>query len=565
MGSAGGTLWRELQSQRSIVDGATWTHGRHTVKFGGEIRQIRTDNYQFTPWAFTFNNNFTNQVGFPASGFDYASFLLGLPSNYTYQIFPGYFRPRASVYALYAQDDVRVNRRLTVNLGLRWSAPTYYHEAHNLSSVFDISKNQYVQLGVNGMRNTAWDNSWWNFGPRFGFAYTPFAKSNAVIRGGFGMFTVGNALSGATGYLNNSPLFSDSDAGRFQTTDNINWRTTLDNIPYSPADKLGTNALSVNVFPAHNPMSYIEQWNLTVGREFKSVLVEVGYAGQHGVHMQPNYAYQYNANAIPLAQASVAQGHFTSPYVPYPLYPNGVNINSWLESTRLHELEVKAEKRFGSGISFLGAYTWQKPIVCGDGAYRDPIGNRGLDCGISGLGNQQRLTASWVWEPAFGPGRHWLNHGFLRYPLGGWEVDGIATLLAGQWLTLTTSTNTEVIGNSTTRPNLIGNPALPDGQQTLNQWYNVSAFAVPTLYTAGNAGRSLFLGPGFESVDLTVARRFWGFGSERRYLAFRWELYNASNTPNYGNPNLVIGSATAGKITSAGNARVMQAALKFYF
>jgi hypothetical protein len=170
-----------------------------------------------------------------------------------------------------------------------------------------------------------------------------------------------------------------------------------------------------------------------------------------------------------------------------------------------------------------------------------------------------------VWEPAFGPGRHWLNHGFLRYPLGGWEVDGIATLLAGQWLTLTTSTNTEVIGNSTTRPNLIGNPALPDGQQTLNQWYNVSAFAVPTLYTAGNAGRSLFLGPGFESVDLTVARRFWGFGSERRYLAFRWELYNASNTPNYGNPNLVIGSATAGKITSAGNARVMQAALKFYF
>lgn len=142
-------------------------------------------------------------------------------------------------------------------------------------------------------------------------------------------------------------------------------------------------------------------------------------------------------------------------------------------------------------------------------------------------------------------------------------MDGVATLLTGGWLTLTTSTNTEVIGNSTTRPNLVGNPA--PSQQTLDQWYNVSAFQVPQLYTAGNAGRSLFQGPGFESVDLTVARRFWGFGSERRYLIFRWEMYNVSNTPNYGNPNTTIGSATAGKITSAGNARVMQAALKFYF
>jgi hypothetical protein len=130
---------------------------------------------------------------------------------------------------------------------------------------------------------------------------------------------------------------------------------------------------------------------------------------------------------------------------------------------------------------------------------------------------------------------------------------------------MTTSTDTEVIGASTTRPNLVGNPVLPSDQRTLNQWYNVGAFAVPQLYTAGNAGRSLLLGPAKENVDLTIARRFTGFGSEKRYLLFRWELYNASNTPFYANPNTTIGSATAGKITSASNARVMQAALKFYF
>ena len=94
-----------------------------------------------------------------------------------YRIFPGYFKSRASVYALFVQDDIRVSRKLTVNLGLRSrDAPMYYHEAQNRSGVFDLTKGEYVQFGTNGFRDTPWKNDLNNFGPRIGFAYSPIAN-----------------------------------------------------------------------------------------------------------------------------------------------------------------------------------------------------------------------------------------------------------------------------------------------------------------------------------------------------------------------------------------------------
>jgi outer membrane receptor protein involved in Fe transport len=124
------------------------------------------------------------------TGWDYASFLLGLPRTFGYRIFPGYFKSRGSVYALFAQDDIRVNRKLTINLGLRWDAPLYYHEAQDRSGVFDLSKGQYQQLGQNGFRRTPWNNDLNNFGPRFGFAYNP--TENTIVRGGYGLFMGGH-------------------------------------------------------------------------------------------------------------------------------------------------------------------------------------------------------------------------------------------------------------------------------------------------------------------------------------------------------------------------------------
>ncbi len=376
LGSSGDTLFFELQDSKSLVNVTSWVRDRHTIKFGGEARLIRTDNLQPNPGTTVWNFQpiYTNQVGVANTGWDYASFLLGMPRTFAYRIFPGFFYSRSSVYALFVQDDFRVNRKLTLNLGMRWDAPLYYREAQNRSGTFDLSKGQYQQFGQNGFRRTPWKNDLNNFGPRFGFAYNPIAHT--IVRGGFGIFSVGTMSGGAFGFMLSDPIFADADGGRYNTIDQITPCTTLDRIPYEPVDKLGRNALAVTVFPENNPMSYFSQWNLNVQREVKGYLFEVGYAGSKGTHLQYG---NYNLNAIPVALSPQAQGRRIAPFVQYPQYPNGVNIATWIGSSSYHSIQVKSERRFSAGLSYISAFTFSKLINTGENGYRDPLGNRNLD------------------------------------------------------------------------------------------------------------------------------------------------------------------------------------------
>jgi len=565
LGAAGGTLWEELQGARSLVDQVAIQRGKHTIKIGGEIRYIRTDNYQPNPnsGSFNFANTFTNQVGFGSTGYAYASFLLGLPTAFNYTIYPDYFRSRASVFAAYVQDDIRVSKKLTVNLGLRWDDPNQFHELHNRSGIFNLNTGLYQQFGVDGFRTTTWPNTYADFGPRIGFAHSPFSDSKTVIRGGFGLFTIGTQLSGATGNMPNTPIFADTNTGRYTTTDNVNWATTLDHINYAPATKTSAGgALSVGIYPDYNPMSYKLQWNLSVSHDFNGYLVEVGYVGDHGVHLSNG---SYNENAIPLALAAVAQGHKTAPYIAYPLYPNGVTVNDWIGSSHLEELVSKVEKRYGKGFSMLGAFTWQKPMAT-TGGYRDPVGNRNLEAGISGLGNKFRLTDAWTYELPLGKGRHWSSKSPFAVPFSDWEINGVLTMLSGAWLTPGLNFDSQQNGGSD-YPNVVlgQDPNLPRDQRTLAHWFNTNAFVAPVGYSASNAGHSLFVGPGVANLDMALGRRFHGFGNERRQLEFRGEVYNAPNRPIFGNPNTTVSNPNYGMITSASGQRTMQLGLKFYF
>jgi len=565
LGAAGGTLWEELQGARSLVDQVAIQKGKHTLKIGGEIRYIRTDNYQPGPnsGSFNFANTFTNQVSFSSSGVAYASFLLGLPTSFNYTIYPDYFRSRASVFAAYVQDDIRVNSRLTVNLGLRWDDPNQFHELLNRSGIFNLATGQYQQFGVNSFRTTAWPNTYTDFGPRLGFAYSPVKGSNTVIRGGFGLFTIGTQLSGATGNMPNTPIFADTDTGRYTTTDNVTWATTLDHINYAPATKTTAgNALSVGIYPDYNPMSYKLQWNLSVSHDFKGYLVEAGYVGDHGVHLSNG---GYNMNAIPLSLAAAAQGRKVAPYIAYPQFPNGITVNDWIGSSYLEEFVSKVEKRYAKGFSMLTSFTWQKPMAL-TGGYRDPVGNRNLDRGISGLGNKLRLTSAYTYELPLGKGRHWAGKTPLAIPFEDWEINGIVTMLSGAWLTPGLNSDNVQNGGSV-YPNAVSgqDPNLPRDQRTNDHWFNTNAFSTPAAWVAGNAGHALFLGPGVANFDLSLGRRFKGFGNESRQVEFRGEVYNAPNRPIMGNPNTTVGNPNYGRITGASQPRSMQLGLKFYF
>jgi len=564
LGATTDTTFQEWQTQETLTDTFSWNRGRHNLRMGGWIRKLLTNNLQpgALNTAWTFNNVFTNQPGNSNTGFDYASFLLGLPSAMTYSIFPDFFRSRATLYAVFAQDDFHVSRNLTLNIGVRWDAPNFYHEAQNRSGVFDLNQGQYVQFGANGFRTTPWNNDWHNVNPRFGFAYNTFG-GKAVIRGGYGVFLAGVSSAGASGYMLTSPIFADSDQGRYTTTDQIHWLTTLDNIPYQPIDTTGRTSKSVSVFPADNPLAYIQQYNFNIQTQWKTILFQAGYVGTRGSHL--TYG-SYNNNAIPVALAPAAKGQFVAPYVPYPQYPLGVTINSWIGSSDYNALQLKAEKRFSRGLAFVVNYTHSKFIDVGNAGYRDPVGNRNLDRGLSPYNVPNRIVAGYNYQIPFGPGRQWLTHGVLAHAIGGWEFNGITTFQSGPTLSPGLATNTCVCGNNRSAPNVSGNPMT--GPQSLGNWFDTSVFSFPAQYTIGNAGRGLISGPHLFSTDMNVAKRFALPWREGMNLEFRAEFFNVFNHPNFAAPDVTLGDANFGKVTSSSSlvsARKGQLALKFYF
>ena len=428
-----------------------------------------------------------------------------------------------------------------------------------LISSFSRDGLQYQQFGQNGIRRTPWKNDYNNFGPRLGFAYN--AAAHTIIRGGFGIFSVGTMSSGAFGFLLSDPIFADADAGRYNSIDQLTPRTSLDRIPYEPADKLGRNALSVNAFPESNPMSYFSQWNLNVQREVKGFLFEAGYAGSKGSHLQYG---AYNLNAIPVALSPQAQGRRIAPFVQYPQYPNGVTMNSWIGSSGYHSLHIKSERRFSGGLTYIAAFTFAKLINTGENGYRDPLGNRNLDRGISLDSSPYRFTVAPVYELPFGRGRKFaIQSRALDAAVGGWEVSAVGTIQAGFPLNPGNSVDTCNCG-SATYPNVSGNPNLAKGERTVNRWFDTTKFSQPAQWTIGNAGRGLVWGPGLKSVDFTMSKYF-NF-TERFRAQFRLEAYNLTNTPYFAQPNVQNGAGTFGRITAVSNSgRQLQLALKFHF
>ena len=433
------------------------------------------------------------------------------------------------------------------------------HEAEDRSGVFDLDKGQYQQFGQNGFRRTPWKNDWNNFGPRFGFAYNIADKT--VLRGGFGIFSVGTMSSGAFGFLQSDPIFADADAGRYNTIDQITPGTTLDRIPYEPVDKLGRNALSVSIYPDDNPMSYFSQWNFNVQQELGGFMFEVGYAGSKGSHL--HYG-AYNMNAIPVDLAPIAQGRRIAPFVPYPQYPNGVTVQTWIGSSSYHSLQIKSERRFSAGLSYLAAFTYSKLINTGENGYRDPLNNRDLDRGISLDSAPYRFTFAPVYELPFGRGRHWnIDNRVLDAIVGGWEASAVATIQAGFPLNPGNSVDTCNCG-SAVYPNVSGNPNLPKSERTEGRWFDTSVFSQPAQWTIGNAGRGIIWGPGQKGIDMTLSKYF--SITERVRLQFRAEAYNLTNTKAFANPNVQNGAGTFGRVTAVSNSsRQMQMALKIYF
>ncbi len=531
------------------VANMTYLRGSHSIKMGGDLRRRQTDPFQ-SPTArgqFNFDSNLTNDPSgaVARSGNSLASLLLGYPAATTrskYLVNPGL---RNWETAAYVQDDWRVNRWLTLNIGFRYDYFGPNSEVANRISNVDLVQGKIIIAGQDGISSSAGvQPDRLDFAPRFGFAAT--VAKGTVVRGGYGISFVPNMIASSMA-LRNPPFVS---------------LYTVTATPLTPLNRISDGLpLPVATDPAHptgslTPVAfsgatpYVHQYNLTLQHELPGGLVATaGYAAALG-HRQ----YIFNGG-ININQPAPGPGAIQPRRPYYALWPDvaAITITAPWYNTNYHSLQTTLERRFQNGFSTLATYTWAHSIDDEPVIANDPKGERGN----SFLDVRHRFTLMANYDFPFARSAK----GFTGVLAKGWRLNAITILSTGIPFSITNAAARANTGAGD-RPNLIGDPN-SGFQQSVYQWFNTAAFAPQTLYTFGNVGRNTMHVPGRKSLDLSIHKEFRPV--ERITVQFRMEAFNVTNTPPFGAPGGALGSANFGVISSAGLPRNMQAALKLVF
>lgn len=562
---------------RQLINDTSWTTASHTVKFGINISWLQAfiTNPKEGLGVFVFNGVFTRNPVNNAGGYPFADFMLGIP-NQTDVADPVYSNLRAPFYHYYMQDEWRVNRKLTLNIGLRYEYNANWVETRNLLSNFITDGVEpHILLAQDGSRDSRalqnGDKN--NFAPRFGFAYSPGTKT--VLRGGYGVF-VGNyeGTGGGRFMLGNPP---QTISVRL-TTDQINPAFVLrDGVPEGTLDPTNVSNVRLSSFVTNPKWPTSQQWNFNIQRELANDMVlEVGYYASKGNHLPTRWNGNY---ALPGPGNINSRRRFTSVLFPGTSHIVSpltiVDRHDWFGNSTFHSMQAKLEKRFSSGFSFLTFYTFSRTIgdtvgFAGAGsAPGDPQGfqnplNRQLEKALDTQHMKHRLVGSYLYEMPFGKGRRFGGSWspVVDGVLGGWSVAGITTLGSGQPMGLTVVGDPANTGDPN-RPNVVGDWRLSRSERTLDRFFNTSAFEVNAPFTYGNAGRNLLEQPGMVNFDFATYKRF--LLTEQVALQFRFEAFNFFNTPAFGAPNAQVGNINFGRITGAGRPRNLQFGLKLVF
>jgi outer membrane receptor protein involved in Fe transport len=591
----------EPASTFQFSDTVTKLVGRHSLKFGTELRHYAMDNYQpnGVVGSFSFNGAQT--------GNGFADFLFGVMNNGNVQVQNTFVSTRAWSYSFFVQDDFKLTPRLTLNLGLRWQYDQSFHEVHNGNAFFNPYTAQWEQFGVNSP-DTPFDPSLKKFEPRVGFAWNP--HGGFVVRGGYGIMHPGTVGHGRAGDGQPGPnLLANTSFAAGTDWSNLPPVTSPD--PSAITAPLPVNGnISFSFWaPRKQYPTYIQVWNLTVEKQLGSnTIAQLGYVGSHGTHLPINYAYNI-CQQTPESTAALpdAFSATTSPYCPAAaaaLVASGasvyccltVNPGWWgLSSSVYHSLQAKVDHRFSHGFSLLANFTWSKLIDDSSSDWGgfwslDVLGqdfyNRKAERSVSAGDIPARFTIAPIVELPFGPGRRWLNSGVASQVLGGWRVSAIYTISAGSPFGITDNSYgfCNGAGVLSDRPNMIGNP-LPSGfHQTVARWFDTNAFDFSGTCPAaslvdftgpfdvhkafGDAPRyfSNIRNPGVNNLDFSVQKDFKIPAGEQTRLTFSADFFNLPNHPEFAEPNADPLNQNFGSIgrTALSN-RTIQLGLHLYF
>jgi hypothetical protein len=572
----------------------TWTKGAHNIKYGASMIRRQLNYFQNTRGVGYFQ--FTGQgigatAGTPAAPTpaplaNLENLVQGTPNEIQRQISYHWQYLRFWEPAIFIQDDWHAKSWLTLNIGLRWDHFSPITDAQGQRSNFNIASaatcgtscNPFVVGATAGVKPY-----WTNFEPRLGFAANP--RKNLVIRGGFGMSRFAQDFASTALNNYNAPFISQTincfpATGTGATACPAGSGTLAQGAPLAPIPAL--NNLVPGVVQAHAvdyPNAYIIQYNLTVQKQFGANVVSAGYVGEVGRHLQ----WAPNIN-VPAPSTGALR-----PLVYSGVFPNVTNINysTASGSSEYNSAQFSFERRYAKGLTVNVNYTFARNltnITDGGATVTAAAGsilpyNRSYDWGNSDIGIKNRVSFRFNYELPFGKS----SSRMMKLAIGGWQMNSLAFWQSGTPFTVVSQalnparTNATLV--TTDRPNVVPGQSYAASGQNYTNWINLNAFALQPLGSPGSESHDQLYGPQQRNLDFSLFKDFQL--KERMKLQFRAEVYNLTNTENFGLPNVAIqkwvtnttgslplNTGQFGQITASNaamNPRLFQFALKLIF
>jgi hypothetical protein len=584
----------------------TWLRGSHSIKAGFDytFQYFNVFRPERPSGVYDFGRAFTQGPNPTASsataGHGVATFLLGAPTGGSFSDDPS-LATSQRYYASYFQDDWKLLRNLTLNLGVRWEYQAPWTDRFDQLGFFDpdaidpLTKQPGVLrfTGRDGNPRHQTDPDRNNIAPRVGIAWQ--VRPRTVIRTGYGMFYFpgsGGVGAGASdlgsGFLVQTPVFLGPPPAAPNTppAGASVARAFEAGFFSSPSTSVGAS-IGTAFRPWVTP--YNHQWNFNIQHALTStLLVEAAYVGNRGQRiwinrsrtavdtsflslgsaldaLVPNPYFR----VIPTGALSVAQVRRSQLLQPFNHYTGINRFRDPVGDSVYHGFTLRIDKQFSHGLSFQAAFTGGKQIdnvgerFGGRSSFLDP-NNLALSRSTGEEDRPQHFIANYIYELPFGPGRKWLSKGIGSHILGRWQFSGVTTLSRGLPMVITGPNNTRLPGVGAAAIRL-KDPVLPESERTLDRYFDTTAFLPAPTYSLGNDSRTQpkLRIPGLNTFDLNLSRS-QPIG-ERMNIQFRAELFNAFNKPQFNAP---VGNVTAtnfGSINGASNSRVIQMGLRLSF
>lgn len=590
--------YRDYNYNHTWYDNLTKIAGKHTFKMGVSINKYNKYENAAGNNVGSFTMSTTPRpAGSAASATmqGWANFLLGNVATFSQaarDITPDIHANQAG---LFVQDDYRLRRNFTLNVGVRWELFRQATDANGYLNTFDpafydVAKAPQVNASGNlvagtgdplngfivGGKNSPYGSKigperYQNFAPRLGFSWDPFRKGKTAIRGGYGIAYDVPAIG-----RHEDPITTNPPSVATLTITNTTFSNVTGGTVVLPASPPSVTAIGTNYQTPYN-----QQWSFGIQHELaKRTIVEISYVGSKGTHLwgEPdiNQLRPGQAVALGLTPAATPITTTTSPrlnaYRPYRDY-RAINVYQTWFNSNYNALQTMFKKNMRGGFLTF-SYTFSKTLTDAGSNAATPQNfyDRSLDRGHSPYDRNHVVSGSWSYELPFFRN----SKGLLKYTLGGWQHSGILAVASGLWSFNPSSSSlaTDPAGlgilgagsGATPRADFICDPNA-NAPHTLAQWFNTACMAdVPKgEIRPGNAPRNGIRGPGYQKWDLALFKNFHIGENNRTNLQFRFETTNTFNHTNWASIGATLGSSTYGQVTAARDPRIVGMALKLSF